>query len=384
MSLSARWRFDPFGGGYQPILISAESHVIEYVPEIAKYGIFLNEAPQFDSPSTVVITGYTEVSRLTSPTGTQFRVDYLADTYYSTGFIEFHSSKNGLTVSIDYYGLGTIIHPNFRALTNYNFAGTVNVEQQFSAALVTDSSSTITGGAIFSGGVGIAKKLYVGTDVNIGANLIVTGDYSNVLKSTDTTDASSTITGGAIFSGGVGIAKKLYVGTDVNIGANLIGAGTTDASSSITGAFKTAGGMGIAKKLYVGTDANIGGVLNVTSDITTAQGLKGERLILNSNYAMGSAMNGASIRSQRYDINMPVGNTAIVTAHGLGNIATGSRFWGMLWAMYNPATGVYYTNSLATNALVGTYAAIDNTNISIFRGTTGVAMVVTVTVFYTI
>lgn len=144
MSQTARWRFNPFTGVYNPVLITGEQHVIAYSAELNAYGIFTDECIKFDTPSTVAIAGYTEVSRLTTPAGTQFRVDYLAATYWSTSFIEFHSSQNGNTVSVNYYGLGTALHPNFRLLTNYNFAGNIVAEgtANFVGRNISESSSS--------------------------------------------------------------------------------------------------------------------------------------------------------------------------------------------------------------------------------------------------
>jgi len=47
--------------------------------------------------------------------------------------------------------------------------------QGINSTLVTDASSTSTGSIFTAGGVGIAKKLYVGTDANIGGNTTITG-----------------------------------------------------------------------------------------------------------------------------------------------------------------------------------------------------------------
>lgn len=47
--------------------------------------------------------------------------------------------------------------------------------QGITSTLVTDASSVSTGSIITAGGVGIAKKLYVGTDANIAGTLAVTG-----------------------------------------------------------------------------------------------------------------------------------------------------------------------------------------------------------------
>ena len=121
----------------------------------------------------------------------------------------------------------------------------------------TDASSSTTGAVIITGGVGIAKKLYVGTDLAVTANTTLSG----------TTDASSSTTGAVIVTGGVGVAKKLYVGTDLNVTSNTTLSGTTDASSSTTGAVIVTGGVGVAKKLYVGTDLNVGGNTTLTGEL---------------------------------------------------------------------------------------------------------------------
>jgi len=238
-------------------------------------------------------------------------------------------------------------------------------EAAISIANTTDSSSTSTGAFHTAGGVGIAKKLYVGTDldvngttnldavdidgaVQIDATLSVgvndtgadvkffgatAGAYMLWDESADdliiaggaaisidaTTDATNTTSGTFHTDGGVGIAKKLYVGTDLDVdgttnfdvvdidGATQIDAAvtvgvdgtgydvkffgatasaymlwdesaddlilagaaaisidaTTDASSTTTGSFHTDGGVGIAKKLFVGTDLDVNGTTNL-------------------------------------------------------------------------------------------------------------------------
>ena len=126
------------------------------------------------------------------------------------------------------------------------------------------SANTITLGTLTSGRIPLVST----------AGLIV--DDSNLTYNTSTdvltlggaTDASSTTTGTLIVTGGVGIAKKLYVGTDLSVTANTTLSGTTDSSSSTTGAVIVTGGLGVAKKLYVGTDLSVAGNATFTGNVT--------------------------------------------------------------------------------------------------------------------
>ena len=112
----------------------------------------------------------------------------------------------------------------------------------------TESSSKDTGALVVEGGVGIEKKLFVGSDSKIEG----------------TTESSSKDTGALIVEGGVGIEKKLFVGSDTKI------EGTTDSSSKDTGALIVEGGVGIEKKLFVGSDTKIDGTTASTDKDTGA------------------------------------------------------------------------------------------------------------------
>ena len=107
-----------------------------------------------------------------------------------------------------------------------------------------------TGALVIDGGVGIAKKLHVGSSASITGNMIVQG--AGMI--TKDTDALSTTTGSLTVAGGVGIVKSLYVGsgihgtietasqpqiTSVSV-LNITGANGTDAGLSLAGELITA------------------------------------------------------------------------------------------------------------------------------------------------
>lgn len=134
------------------------------------------------------------------------------------------------------------------------------------------STSSLTGGVIFKGGIGVAENIYV----------------DGILHATNTVDSTNTTTGAIVVEGGVGIGGNLYVGgvtriesttgaTDSTTGALVIDGGvgikeklfvaqetllesTTEASSTTTGALVVEGGVGIGRDIYLGQDLEGSGI----------------------------------------------------------------------------------------------------------------------------
>jgi hypothetical protein len=117
------------------------------------------------------------------------------------------------------------------------------------------------------------------------------------LQATSTTDSSSSVTGSATTAGGLGVAKKLYVGTDSHVAGVTYADSKTDASSSITGAVINAGGLGVAKKLYVGTDSHTAGVTYADSTTEATTGGAGSLVSAGGIYAAKAIINGSTTDS---------------------------------------------------------------------------------------
>jgi hypothetical protein len=138
---------------------------------------------------------------------------------------------------------------------------------------VNDVITTLNAGFGASAGTGTGltsgRVVLGGTLGSFTDDSTLTYDVAtDILTLAGTTDASSSITGTLKVAGGVGVAKKLYVGTDLAVTANTTLSGTTDSSSSTTGAVIITGGVGIAKKLYVGTDLAVTGNTTITGNLT--------------------------------------------------------------------------------------------------------------------
>jgi len=98
-----------------------------------------------------------------------------------------------------------------------------------SSTLVTDASSTSTGSIITDGGVGIAKKLYVGTDANIAGTLLVTG-----VATFSATPVYSSLTASSAVA--TDASKNLVSVTNTGTGSNVLATSASLTTPTLTSA----------------------------------------------------------------------------------------------------------------------------------------------------
>ena len=118
--------------------------------------------------------------------------------------------------------------------------------------------------------------------INITGVVTATGGWGGTLAISDTTDSTSSTTGALTVSGGVGIAKSLFVGNNVTIGGTLTYEDVTNIDSvgiitAQTGVKVTAGGV----------DVTAGG-LKITAGVGTfSNGISVDDVVVSSGATIG-------------------------------------------------------------------------------------------------
>ena len=213
----------------------------------------------------------------------------------------------------------------------------------------TDSSSTTTGSIQTDGGVGIAKKLFVGTDLDIGSKLIMP----------DVTSAKILVADGTSY-------EEVAVSGDITIASN---GAVTIASSAVENsmlagsiaASKLAGSIGDSKLSTISTAdkvalsaLDIDGASDIGADLVDAD------LIIVDDGAGGTEVKSTLTRVKKY-IYSAMSGDATASDAGAVTIANGAVETAML------ADDAVDADKLASNAVVNASvasgAAIDATKI---------------------
>lgn len=193
-------------------------------------------------------------------------------------------SKN-LTVrgSLTIYGYQII-----EGLTTYNATLSVNGYGQFGNT--TTSTSSTTGAVTVSGGVGIAKDLYIGGNTRLNTDLFVDGNtylgnvsgITYIGNSSVNTLATSSSTGTLVVTGGVGISGNIYLDGSAVFNNIVKISNTTNSASDSSGAFRVVGGMSVGGNSYVG------GNIRITSNTESTGVNSGSLQVIGGTYISGN------------------------------------------------------------------------------------------------
>ncbi len=154
------WRFNPFTNTINQVALT-EEHTVQYFPESNLYGIQAHEGIVLDNPSSVSLAykedgnevALQEVPKSQPPSSGQFRVDYDAETFFSTSLVELNSADVGKTVILRYKGNGAIIKNEYI----FNQLSTIPTNLLIQGALRATSTASFEQDITASKGIRLAQ-----------------------------------------------------------------------------------------------------------------------------------------------------------------------------------------------------------------------------------
>ena len=160
----------------------------------------------------------------------------------------------GDTTATDINAVGIVTATGGLEVGVAGVGGTIAANGNTTLAGVVTATSFVGDGSGLTG-VASTDNIITGVAVTIGG----------ILRVTDTTESTSSITGAVIVSGGVGIAKSLHVGGNVSVGGTLTYEDVTNQDVLGLSTFRSGVKFGVA-----GVGGTIDGVGNaILSGITT-------------------------------------------------------------------------------------------------------------------
>jgi hypothetical protein len=169
----------------------------------------------------------------------------------------------------------------------------------------TSSSTTATGALVVSGGVGIAKNLYVGDGISAAGGIT----FSGITRVTNATSATSTTVAALTVEGGVGIKGALYVGGITTAGGiSMGGALRVGGGLGVTGGGSTFDGSVLIRNSTASDDI-LSGALQVRGGV----GIAGD-LSVHAIRVTGNGETGRGISFGACSMNIPIGAAPMFAA----------------------------------------------------------------------
>lgn len=190
-----------------------------------------------------------------------------------------------------------------------------------------DSDSASTGSVVFKGGLGIAKSIWVGANINVQAGLIIHGstDTDATLSTVPTTADNASIR----TAGGVTVKKSVSVGANLMVQGVISCLDVTDSPLPNLGSVLCAGGVGIAKGLSVGGSTLFVGASQFDGVVRFAKSVNIDGNNDSTSLGMGSLVTqgGASVkRSLQVGGNATInGTTNLIGVATLSNLVLAGK-----------------------------------------------------------
>lgn len=234
-----------------------------------------------------------------------------------------------------------------------------NVTVGDSASDTLTINSTVTSNLIFTdntydigaSGATRPRNLFLAGNATIGGNQTLTG----ALTVDSTTDSSSTTTGSIQTDGGLGVAKAVYVGTNLNVAANTtLGDADTD---SLTVNAKMASNLLFTDASY---DIGASGANRPRNYFGSGNATLGGNLaVLGTGYILSNTAIGAASGDGRLDVVTATGNNVAATT--TLNISSGNQYGSAGNEKYLDLQFYGYKDGIGANGVKARIRSLDVT-----------------------
>jgi hypothetical protein len=256
-----------------------------------------------------------------------------------------------------------------------------------------DATSSTSASVIMSGGLAVAKKAYIGTNLNVGSTMTCSVASCNSISASGTTTCPY-LYGSSSASGTLTICGTSHTTSAV---ASVLMTETTTSTSTTTGTLVVSGGVGIAGNLYCKAINTGSSGVNAGSGAITCGALTSTTITTNNNTINAGtgaltcgALTSTTITTNNNTINAGTGaltcgaltSTTITTNNNTINAGTGALTCGALTSTtittnnntINAGTGALTCGALTAttvNASATTQLVSSGTSANIVSGTTG-------------
>jgi fibronectin-binding autotransporter adhesin len=320
------------------------------------YGTNMTLSGRADIAGAVAVTGNVDISGRVTGGGIRKTTSISAPVNPTVGDVWYKSDTD---VLYQYINDGTTNYwVDYVGPTVSNASPSTGLLSDLEIVTGTPSTSTITGAARITGGVGITENLYVGQLATIGANLLANNITANINLQSATAAIIGNLTAGNLATGIATIARAdiagaLAVGGDVTVTGNIVAGGVRKTQSTTPPANPTVG------DLWYKTDTDV--YYQYTSDGTNKYWIDYVGATVSNAAVSASTNNDYRIASGTASTNTDTGALTVVGGVGItGNVNIGGSVI---------ATGFYSDNFSFANGttladrITGTFS---NTNVAAY------------------
>lgn len=236
---------------------------------IQKYIKTLSDSDQFMMEWQNGILGISWADLKSQITATLFTGDTItvAD-LVSTDTTDATTSTTGAIITAGGIGVAKAINIGTTATvgTNLIVSGTTDSTTSITGSITTAGGLGVVKAVFIGTTLSNATAVTLATVsgiTTIGATTPATVSTAGVITVANATDSTTSVTGALIVSGGLGIAKAAFIGTNLSV------VGATDATTSTTGSLQTAGGLGVAKAIFGGSTITSTTTVTATTGVIT-------------------------------------------------------------------------------------------------------------------